>query len=398
MDMPYIVKRTQQTSRRTSFKGLGRSWAQCCFCIAFFVIATCQLERSIAIGQDETWSQDRIRQILATPTPTEINALAKSWKRADNSVENVELVESGKMAFGKQEFDVSVYKHATKDADQFTAIYVPSDAARRSLPILVEIRGVQFDYPRRNITSGSFVMTLLGDMIGQFVIVEPCLRGHQLQAIKQTHAAGGDRRDSYDGAAHDAAEALSVAISEVPAWDQTNAFSFGLSRGGGVALLHGQRDKRVTGVVAMSAPTDWTRLMASPGDDWAGRLYQVATSYVGPTNDRGAQFFEWFLQDRHQLSNQEIRQRLIASSPLYFAEQLPPTLVHQGTRDRAIPSVNAAALSDRFLSLGLDEEKYKVVFHEGAGHLLRDSSAAQQSREFLKSMMREPDKNPDKNE
>ncbi len=355
--------------------------------LVFFVIFSYQLQFSAANAQDKTWSQDRIQKILSPPSPGEINAILEIWQDADYSNSKSELVESGKMTYDQQEFNVSVYKHTVGSEDHFTAIYVPSKAQPKSLSILIETRGVRYDYPPRNISSGAFVMSLLGDMIEQFIIVEPCLRGHQLKAIEQTHTAGGDRRDSYDGAAKDVAMALTVAISEVPEWDQKNVFSFGVSRGGGVALLHGQRDKRVTGVISMSAPADWLQLMARPGENWASRIYEAAKNYNGPANDRSAQFYEWFLQDRQHLSNFMARQRLIASSPLYFTEHLPPTLIHQGTRDSAIPSVNAAAFSDRFLRLGLNEGNYQVIFHEGAGHLLRDSDAPERTREFLKLLM-----------
>lgn len=355
--------------------------------LVFFIFVSCQFQSPETNAQIEVWDQSRINQILLPPTPNEINTIVASWQAADYNISASELVESGEMTYNQQEFNVSIYKHTIDKEDHFTAIYVPKEARSKSLPILLEIRGVRYDYPPRNISKGSFVMSLLEEMTGEFIIVEPCLRGHELQAIKQMHHAGGDRRDSYDGAAKDAAMALTVAISNVPAWDEKHVFSFGLSRGGGVALLHGQRDKRVTGVIAMSAPTDWLQLMSRPGEHWERRIYEAAKNYDGAANDRSVQFYEWFLQGRHDLSNPEIRQRLIASSPLYFAEHLPPTQVHQGTGDSAIPSVNAAALSDRFLGLGLNTAQYQVIFHEGAGHLLRDSNAAEQSREFLKKLM-----------
>lgn len=356
--------------------------------LVFFLFLSCQFQSPVTSAQDISWSQDRIRQILDSPTSEEVADIVESWKINKKSTEKIELVESGQMIYGEQEFLVSVYKHLVDKEEHYTAIYVPAGVLPESLPILVEARGVRYDYPPRKISKGSFVMSILGDMIGEFIIVEPCLRGHQLQAIKKMHQAAGDRRDSWDGATNDVIAAVSVAISEIPAWDKKNIFSFGVSRGGGVALLHGQRDKRVTGVIAMSAPTDWTKLMARPDEDWGNRIYEAAKNYdEGSENDRSKQFHEWFLQDRHQLSNREIRRRLIASSPLFFVEHLPPTLVHQGTSDYAIPSVNAAALNDWFYRLGLSSESYRVIFHEGAGHLLKGSRAAEQSREFLKALI-----------
>ena len=137
----------------------------------------------------------------------------------------------------------------------------------------------------------------------------------KLKAIQIVHSSEGDRRDSWDGAANDAAAALSLAISQFPVAGSRKVVSFGLSRGGTVALLHASRDKRVSAVVAMSAPTDWFGLMARPYDDWPERVYQAAADYDGSEDDRAVQFFEWFLQDRAHLPNTEIRRRLMASSP-----------------------------------------------------------------------------------
>ena len=63
----------------------------------------------LAIGQDETWSQERITGVLSPPTPAEINSVLESWSTADNEVADVVLVESGKLTYENQVFDVLVF-------------------------------------------------------------------------------------------------------------------------------------------------------------------------------------------------------------------------------------------------------------------------------------------------
>lgn len=337
-------------------------------------------------AQAPGWNESRIRAILAPPTRSEIKSVRKSWPDDPPPVVDAQVVEHGKLARDGMSFEVVVYRHRIDDRDHYTAIFVPEGAPDRSLPVLVETPGVRFDYPTRRIVDGPFVMSILGELSGNFVIVEPCLRGHELQAIDIVHRAEGDRRDSWDGAADDVAAAVSLAVAEIPAADG-RVVSFGLSRGGGVALLHGVRDRRVVAVVAMSAPTDWFALMARADSEWAARIHEAAAGYDGPADDRTVQFYEWFLQDRAALPDQEIRRRLIASSALYFTEWLPPTLVHHGALDTSVPSVNAAAVHDRFVALDRPSDTHQVMLHEGANHLLEASPAAVQTRAFLRRIV-----------
>lgn len=341
-------------------------------------------------GQSHTWTQARIRDLLEPPTRSEIELVRTSWTADRPLVTDARIVERGGLERDGVSFKILIFRHLIGQNEHFTAVFVPVRKARNSLPILVEIRGIRFDYPTRRIVDGPFVMSMLGDLLDDFVIVEPCLRGHELQAIKEVHRAQGDRRDSWDGAANDAAAALSLAISKIAAADPERVVSFGVSRGGGVALLHGERDRRVKAVVALSAPTDWFALMKSPEDDWGARIHDAASAYAGPASDRSIQFFEWFLQDRGHMPNAKIRSRMIASSAIYFANLLPPTLVHHGSRDTSIPSVNAAALNDRFTALGRPIDTYQVIIHENAGHLLKQSPAAEQTREFLRRLLALP--------
>jgi dienelactone hydrolase len=377
MMFPFLHQRAAVWTRRWAATGGTTLWLLC-------------LQSTSALRAEEAWPRNRIRAILEAPTRAELEAIRASWENETTAGTDVHVVERGRLEREGKSFQVHTYRYTVEGHAQYTAVFAPVGARPKSLPILVETRGVSFDYPTRRITDGPFVMSVIGDLVDDFVIVEPCLRGHELQAIKAVHRAGGDRRDSWEGATRDVMVALSVVSSVVPAADAERVVSFGLSRGGTVALLHGIRDKRVRAVVAMSAPADWLRLMARPEDDWAARIHQAAVSYDGPADDRAVQFYEWFLQDRAHVPDTELRRRLIASSPLHFAESLPPTLVHQGTEDSSVPSVNATALRARFGESGFPEATHQVNVHQGAGHLLKDSAVAEQTQVFLRRYVLTP--------
>ena len=75
----------------------------------------------------------------------------------------------------------------------------------------------------------------------------------------------------------------------------------------------------------------------------------------------------------------ELRRRIAAASPLYFAERLPPFQIHQGDGDLAVPVRNAIALRDRVSP----SDARGVFIYAGVGHMLDDTTAAPTARGFL---------------
>jgi dipeptidyl aminopeptidase/acylaminoacyl peptidase len=122
---------------------------------------------------------------------------------------------------------------------------------------------------------------------------------------------------------------------------------YGYSRGGGVALIVGQRDPRIKAVLAFAAPTDWFSAMGRPGVDWPKRLEEASRDPSLQPDTRESQYLDWFVRGREALPLAELRRRLIASSPLYFAEKLRAFQIHQGENDGPVPARNAFALRDR---------------------------------------------------
>ncbi|MDJ0701446.1 MAG: hypothetical protein QNJ07_16475 [Woeseiaceae bacterium] len=331
-------------------------------------------------GQPGNWTFD---ELLSAPTESEIAAVRREW--SERSLQPLAIDVAGKhvveTAFGQ--FDVTVYSYRLDGALQYGAAFVPRNPSTESLSVVIGARGVRWDYPVRNLTDGPYAARVLGQRQNEFVFLSPALRGHSFRFGDVQYDAGGDRRDSWDGAADDMIAFLSVALANLPQADSENVIAFGASRGAGVALLHAARDSRVKAAVGFATPADFFRLMGRPGEDWGESLQEAYEDPQFPENSRESQFIEWFLEDREALPMNEIRRRIIASSPLYFVSDLPPTQLHHGADDAPVPARNARAIKDRFLALGMKEPEYDVFVYDDVGHRLDDAGAFETTRQFV---------------
>lgn len=66
----------------------------------------------------------------------------------------------------------------------------------------------------------------------------------------------------------------------------------------------------------------------------------------------------------------EARRRMLACSPLHFAEALPPAQAHHGTADRNVPLEQAQLLAEQMDTLGREPPTFELFTYEGADHAL----------------------------
>jgi dipeptidyl aminopeptidase/acylaminoacyl peptidase len=226
------------------------------------------------------------------------------------------------------------------------------------------------------------VAEILGEDIGIYVIVAPGFRGEQVQAAGKSFTSNSPR-ESWDGAADDLIAFLNVALASTPEADSERICVFGRSRGGTVALLAAERDPRIGCVVAWAAPTDWFRFMAPAG--WTQQqIAEDALRYRAKMNERGGQFVYNFLRPGREENLVGVRLRMIASSPLYFADSLPEAQVHYGVEDSIVPERNGRELVRRTNS------KLKAFFYPNAGHDQDLFDAPGNTRRFLAGHLSRP--------
>ena len=220
----------------------------------------------------------------------------------------------------------------------------------------------------------------MGEHAERFVYVVPTFRGEVLNYNGKTFTSEGDRTDALDGATDDTIALLTVALQTTPEIDADRICAFGHSRGGNVVMLAGIRDKRIRCVVNWAGPTDWLYAMGTNG--WTEEeLWGEGVRTRASTQQTGGQNVERFLLQaiNGKATLRDVRNRMIASSPLYFAHRLPPSQHHYGIDDTSVPARNGRELMERLVAKDIDvsttldskcarARSYQMFFYPDQGH------------------------------
>ena len=372
----------QSAGQRQSVKPpreLFYAWAKQGRCIAVLSV-TLAGSLSLPLGaqvRSRTWS---FEQLLSPPTAAELQRVDQDWRQKSWAVSDVTPIGVTTVPMGRDQFEARLYSHTLNGSRRCGVVVIPPGAARKSLAGLVDIGDISWDYPDRDLNRGLYLGRIIGDRAREFGIVVPCARGMGLRIGGLRVVAEGDRRDAWEGAAEDAIAFLSAALSATPEIDPERLGVYGYSRGGGVALIVGQRDPRIKAVLDFAGPTDWFSAMGRPGQNWPERLEQAARDPALQPDTRESQYLDWFVRGRKYLPLSDLRRRLAGASPLYFTDKLPPVQVHHGEDDHPVPVRNATALQDR---LPPGDDSRRVFIYPGVGHRLDDTVAPSRAQAFL---------------
>jgi dipeptidyl aminopeptidase/acylaminoacyl peptidase len=140
-----------------------------------------------------------------------------------------------------------------------------------------------------------------------------------------------------------------VVLATVPGADAGRIATRGGSRGGTVALLLAARDARIRRAIDVVGPTNLLALTEANQQD---PTYQL-------------QFLEELKDGRLTLA--QARHRLLASSPLFFAERLPLVQLHLGSRDWIVPPAQGERLRDALQAQGRGQQ-VEYYCYEGRDH------------------------------
>ena len=337
-----------------------------------------------AKGVDKGWKLPfALSSVFEQPTSSEIRAVEKDWTGRNLAVRGVRTEYRGMVTIADHVFFVRILSHIVLGKRHYGVILIPKKAPPGPLPIIIEAKGVSPTYFALDLQSLSSP-PMLGELANQFVYVIPTYRGEVLNFDGTTYTSEGDRTDALDGATDDALALLNVALVTTPGIDPTRICAFGRSRGGTVAMLAGIRDKRIRCVVNWAGPTDWFYLMGTNGwteqELWGEALRTRATPL-----QTGGQNVERFLK-RAMDGNAtlaDVRHRMIASSPLYFAHLLPQSQHHYGIEDPSVPVRNGRELVERLQERRVPESRYSAYFYPDQGHDTDRLLAPVHSREFI---------------
>jgi dipeptidyl aminopeptidase/acylaminoacyl peptidase len=275
---------------------------------------------------------DRLASALfAPPTAEEMRAVEAEWAARDTGAADVRVEWRDDGRGGARTL---VLSHVVDGFRHYGAVRVPAGAAGRRLPVLLIAHGGEKG------TSGlQFFRD--GPVADGWIQVLPTFRSERLY-IRPTRWYRSEGRPSpWDRDVDDAMALLSAALREVPEADGDRVVVLGRSRGGGVALLMAVRDPRVDAVVDYFGPTDFflpavrrlgERALRSRVPRLPGANY-LADSVLFALRDG-------------RIGVGEARLALLRRSPVYFADRLPPVLIHHGTDDPEVAFAHSERLVD----------------------------------------------------
>ena len=326
--------------------------------------------------------------LFVKPTDAEIQSVEIAWSKRDLSSPHPIIVAKYRLNLGHTPAEARIIEYKVHGYRCYGAIIVPDGVHGTHSPIILELKGVAWNYPPLNLTTDLLAPRFLDTDQGRFIYVVPSFRGEIIQVDGTQYASAGDRTDAFDGATDDALVLLSAAFQLTPEADTARVCAFGKSRGGTVALLAGIRDKHISSVLDWVGPLDWFELMATGG--WTQReLAADGLRMKATPAEPGGQFIERYLKknvaDVRGLN--EVRQQMIASSPLYFVRRLPRLEAHYGVEDDIVPIRNGEALGAALNHNGEPQASSVFFFHKNAGHDLNRAIAFRKSRAFVLDLL-----------
>ena len=292
-----------------------------------------------------------LADVFAPPLEDEINAARADWARRDLSVRAVQIVHEYSARISGRDYQVRILSYTYGSTTHFGAVFVPVDAGA-PLPVVIDARGVDPAYSPMDLQDGTQLLRALGGASQAFAVLVPAMNGHTLIADGREFQSSGDPSEAWDGATDATLAFLNAAFGRTPEADTGRIAAFGHSRGGTVALLAGVRDARISLVLSVAGPVDHFRAQA-PTTGWTNAEIQMDAMSDGrpaTLDEEGGQDFDHFL---HRVVDEGeslalVRRRLIASSPIYFADSLPETYAFYGGEDRSVPLANALLLDEAF--------------------------------------------------
>lgn len=330
-----------------------------------------------------------IDQLFHPPSQSEIERVLEDWKERHLAEKNSEVVhEESSESDG---FLIRVIRHSVNGRIHYGAVLVPKGSKSRTLPIVLELHGVDARYSPFDVRKAK-VPKILGEDGPQAIVAIPSFRGNTLVVGDKTFVSDGSPRDAWDGAADDAIAFLNTVIRKQPEADPARISAFGKSRGGTVAMLVGVRDKRIGSVVNWAGPSGWFSEMGTYGWSLKQQVQWGLWEKWEPGRGWGSasQFIDWFLAESVETqegSIKEIRHRILASSPIYFLERLPSAEFHYGLNDGGVPIANAYALQNVLSARNKSAPEFTIHIHNNAGHDQPYPRAYDLSREFIREQL-----------
>ncbi len=317
----------------------------------------------------QTSNEKLISKTLIEPSAKEIKEILKELRQKNLSPSNVLIHDTILLENNNRTYILS---HVTDGNRHYGAVVLPDKKNLRETPALIMATGgdgmhTQFDVAQDfSHEAVKFPEFLGGNFDKEFAVIIPSFRGQQLIIDNKTYQSEGSVSDAFDGATTDALAFLNVALKTFDVIDEKRISVYGGSRGGAVALLAAARDKRIKNVIAVASPTDMKALYL---------LYPDQFKLL---------FFNDLLAGK--ISEKDARKKFIASSPIYFINELPYVQLHHDKQDPFVPVDFAYKLVDKMNAKGKMIESY--YYNEGVHGFWSDQNFWQRVQRKLNQFVK----------
>jgi pimeloyl-ACP methyl ester carboxylesterase len=318
------------------------------------------------------------------PTLAELERVRSEWKSRDLKPRDIRREHEAQLSIKGVGFKATAISYLVHGQRNFGVILVPLSIKGARIPVLVELKGVSTSYEPLIVPQGILTSSILGADLERFVVFLPAVRGERLLFDGKTYQAEGDPDDSWDGATDDAISFISAGLDSCPQANANRLVVFGKSRGGAVAMLLGERDPRVRAIVSWSGPVGWIENMPQFGWSEFEIVREGVSRKLPPTYTSGQAirtFFKRAIEGKANL--EQTRDRLIASSPIYFLSQLPPAQLHYGVNDYDVPIAEGKSVEAAVERLGSKKPTVSIIYDADGGHDLNPKICVPTTKSFL---------------
>lgn len=312
----------------------------------FFSFLSVLLAASPSCKKDNALAGINTNQLFAAPTVEELSAVKASWQQRDLTPMDIVIEQTHTIS---DKLSLQIISFRLYGFKQYAGVLLP--VTTKKLPVMFYVGGFGLEQPP---VSSLHIQLNAADETLPFIYVVPALRGQSLSLIVRdteytSPLSEGSRLDAFDGATDDVIASLSAIGSLFNQADTSKAMIRGGSRGGIVALLTGERDKRFKLVAPVAFSVDFIGLTSTHQND--------------PTYK--AQFLDELIKGTATIA--ETRMKLIASSPLYFCNQLPETQMHCAENDKITPATQGELLFNTMKKLGL-QDRVELFIYKNRDH------------------------------
>tara|TARA_Y100000310_G_scaffold343381_1_gene450741 strand:+ start:3654 stop:4679 length:1026 start_codon:yes stop_codon:yes gene_type:complete len=267
-------------------------------------------------------------ELFAPPTKEEIKKTISDWASFDLQSDSIQLIE--KYFLWKR--NISVLAHYKNGVIHYGAVILPKKTENiKKYPTLIWANGLNQFSQSVSLTSRREIKELCQSLPNHFIII-PSFRGQSLEISGHYFCSDVFFGDAFDGATDDALRLYHAAKQTYPQISKKTAI-YGVSRGGTVALLAGIRHPDI----------------------------QTTISQAGPTNFLGKEYYDRYgkqykYQFLSQTTNQEeIRSKLLQSSPVHFIDQYDGKLfLLHGRLDKTVSIDHARSILKKVTTNELD--------------------------------------------